>query len=204
MKPSLVIFEGPDGIGKSTQAEMFAKRWDAKLICQPSNDNIVSFIRAEAKKNPKFTPFERQLLIAQSHTVDAFTKFPGDHNIVMDRSLLSGFVYGEITNVEAPDLALLQIILERVYQHNVAGKYHVTIAFLKANKSLKVKDEGDVFEAVEWGRLASLYQNQYQVLQNQRLDGKFLLDPEERVVEIDVSGLDRTGAFTLINQTVQV
>ena len=56
--------------------------------------------------NPEanLNPVESQLFIGFSHIVDAFTMSRSDDNIVMDRSFLSGIVYGERTGADQSKL----------------------------------------------------------------------------------------------------
>jgi thymidylate kinase len=182
-RPKLIVLEGPDGVGKSTQAVMLAKALNARLVSQPSTDNIVGYIRALAKTDPKFTALERQLLIAVSHTVDAFTKFaPGKmkravpidghglmgveevdypQDIVMDRSYISGLVYGKLTGMEPNDLGLIERILSDVYKANIADRFDVRVIFLTAQQRLDNPDK-DVFEStIKWDDIRQCYMDQY-------------------------------------------
>lgn len=186
MKKKLVILEGPDGVGKSTQAKILAAKFNARLVSQPSDDNIVSWIRAEAKKNPDFTALERQLLIAVSHTVDAFTKFQGVHNIVMDRSFLSGLVYGELMDLKPEYLVLIRRILLSVYQINLANKFDLHFVFLSSKGRLDTADN-DVFEALSWNRIAELYRKHYEAL---TVRHEYFIEPKEKVSLVDITGKD--------------
>lgn len=163
----LVILEGADGLGKSTQANILAEKLGANLIRQPSPDNIVSFIRSEMKTNPAYTALERQLLGAISHTVDAFTKFQGEASIVMDRSWLSGIIYGKRTGVEPYEVELLSQILSKVYQYNTRGDtFDVHVIFMDGTKRLDQPDD-DVFESgTNWGELTAEYNALYERLKN--------------------------------------
>ena len=93
MRNKLIILEGPDGVGKSTQAKIITEALQAARVSQPSVDNCVGYIRAEAKSLKHITEFERQLLITISHTLDALSKFDGKINVVMERSYISVLIY---------------------------------------------------------------------------------------------------------------
>lgn len=199
MKQKLVIIEGSDGVGKSTQARILAEKLNAKLIIQPSKENIVSVVRAEAKLNPAYSALERQLLIAISHTVDAFTEFKADRNIVMDRSYLSGLVYGKATGVPPYEMELLNQILSSVYKENIkSGQFDVHILFLDTQKRLDEADK-DVFEqTTKWQDLHDSYINMYADMRS----GRKAFNDNERVTLLDVTGKTVEQVSKLIEQTV--
>lgn len=162
MSKKLIVCEGPDGSGKSTQAQMLVERYGAKLIEQPSRDNLVWFLRKEAKENPDHTPFERQLMIAISHVVDSFTKFLGDDHIVMDRSYLSGLVYGKLTGATPAQMNLLTQVLATVYKNAIeAHNYQVSIVFFLGTDRLDQPDT-DIFEStLKWGAVNEHYKHMF-------------------------------------------
>lgn len=156
----LIVFEGVDGVGKTTQAKILMEKLGAKMIRQPSSDNCVSTIRSEIKLNPAYSALERQLLAAISHTVDAFTEF-SDENIIMDRSYISGLVYGKTMGVDNYGMALIENLLSSVYQTAIKHNYDTHIVFMDADKSLKTADENDVFET-NWTQVRDAYREFYQ------------------------------------------
>jgi len=161
MKPKLIILEGADGCGKTTQTNLIAQKLDAKIISQPSRDNLVGFIRDVAKKDLTLNAFERQLLIAISHTVDSFTKFDGESNIVMDRSFISGVVYGKMTGVPTPKMMMINQILSSIYLNAASGKYDTKIFFIVRPERLDNPDK-DVFESsIKWEDLNKEYEDLY-------------------------------------------
>jgi thymidylate kinase len=184
-KQKLVIIEGSDGTGKSTQSKLLANKLEAELIIQPSKDNLVSFIRNEAKMNPIYSALERQLLIGISHTVDAFTLFDGERSLVMDRSYISGLVYGKRTGIEPYEMALLENILSSVYKANITHKYDVKIIFLNADNRLDIADN-DVFESqINWAELSVEYTEIYRSLVNKK---RCAFSENEVVTQIQVGG----------------
>lgn len=142
----LIIFEGSDGLGKSTQATLLATVMKARLIQQPSEFNTVGFLRTECKFNSDYSPYERQLLHTASHLVDAYEALDGS-DTVMDRSFLSGQVYGSLMGLTNRQLYLLHRINSDVYRHQVQKfGYSVDIMFLDADFSFKASQDNDVYE----------------------------------------------------------
>jgi len=199
-KPKLIILEGPDGVGKTTQAKRIAEVLKAKIVSQPSTDNCVGFIRAEAKNNKSFSGLERQLLIGISHTVDAFTKFRDDENVVMDRSYLSGMVYGKLTGLDGYEVALLTNILSSVYKTAMGDRYDVDVIFLTAEARLDEPDT-DVFEStIQWTDLRQEYTTFFQYARDGRLA---LFSQDERVNKLSITGSTPEQVTNLILKLVE-
>lgn len=189
MKNKLIVLEGPDGTGKTTQARLLAEHYNAKLISQPSEDNCVGFIRKLAKFDKSFNSFERQLLIAQSHTVDAYTKFKGNGNIVMDRSYLSGFVYGELGNIPQEKIAVLSQILKNVYSDGLGDNWEVTILFFIPSQRLD-KPDADIFEStIKWDDLKNVYERVYLDLQRKAWHA---FSKGENIVRVETAPVNET------------
>lgn len=199
-KPKLVIIEGPDGVGKTTQAKKIAEVLKANLVSQPSTDNCVGFIRAEAKNNKSFSGLERQLLIGISHTVDAFTKFKGNENVVMDRSYLSGMVYGRLTGLGGYEIALLTNILSSVYKTAMGDRYDVNVIFLTAENRFDEPDV-DVFEStIKWSDLRAEYNRFFQYSNDGRLA---LFAQDERVNKLSITGSTPEQVTALILKLIE-
>jgi hypothetical protein len=156
----LVILEGPDNIGKSTQAKIISQLLCARLISQLSKSNKVSFIRNIVKQDKLLNAFERQLLAAISHTVDAFMEFDGKSNIVMDRSYISSFVYGELGGLSVSQINILYQIYHSIYYENIRNKYDVNVIFLDADNPLDEPDN-DIFESAGWDKISKKYHKIY-------------------------------------------
>lgn len=184
MKKRLIVLEGADGTGKSTQAEALVAHYNGKLIKQPSDDNLVWFLRAEAKKNPNYNPFERQLLMALSHTVDSFTKFNDDQTIIMDRSYLSGLVYGHLSSVGKYEMALLTQVLATVYKNAVESKFDVSVVFFLGSNRLDQPDN-DVFEStLQWGAIHEHYKGMFGELSRREWSA---FSKDEDILQVDSS-----------------
>lgn len=142
--PRLIIVEGPDGVGKTTQAKLLARAIGAKFIHQPSGEGIVGFIRDEVKHNPEFGMLERQLMHSITHIVDAFVELDGS-DVVMDRSPISALVYSIVGQLSQAHVNLIAKINFAVYQKVIQDKgYQVDMVFLTlANPRGSYKDTAD-------------------------------------------------------------
>jgi len=144
----LIILEGPDGVGKSTQAQSLVKALGAKLVVQPSSDNCLGFLRPIVKTSQNIDPFARQLLHTCSHIVDAYEDF-GFHNpaIVMDRCYASALVYGRMTGLPQEQLDILRTIHQGVYSPLIQ-KYGYQVYYVQftANAPLRIAESADFYE----------------------------------------------------------
>lgn len=172
MKPKLIVLEGADGVGKSTQARILADIFNARIVAQPSGTNLVSYIRKEVKFNEQIKPFERQLLHTVSHVVDAFMEFAVETgSLVMDRCHISTYVYGQVTNMEQWQNDLLFKIHQDVYSKVLKDKFDITIVFLDREKKYKEEFTDNFEKSFAWENLRKLYLKKF--------DG--LVDPEDHV-----------------------
>lgn len=199
--PKLIVIEGCDSTGKSTQVKILQEKLSAKLIRQPSSENIVGFLREEVKNNESLSQSTRQCLHTVSHVVDAFTefnlnktfgnglRFTGNaigyyKNIVMDRSHASTYVYGEVTGLSQDLNEILLKIHQNVYKHTLS-KYNIKIIFLDREERLEEKLT-DVFEGTfNWKSLRERYLNFFEVT----LKDKFLFSETESIYKLNVTNL---------------
>jgi thymidylate kinase len=196
IRPKLIILESPDGLGKSTQASLLFNRFypEAKLISQPSDDNVIGFIRSSVKDpNTNWTAMERQMLISLSHCVDAFTCFDSSTNIIMDRSYISGLVYGKLTNAPEDKMKTLINCLKAVYTYNIALKYDVYVIIFDAKNRFN-KTSHDFFETqTKWENLRDFY------LEIPKLG--FFFSPDEKISIVNVEG---KSVFDIHKEIIEV
>ena len=190
----LIVFEGPDGVGKSTQVKKLYDKFKADglkvaLISQPSSDNELGFLRQEIKTNRDYSAFERQLLATCSHIIDSFhLAWNGADVVIMDRCYLSGVVYGRRTGCNEQQIALLMKVLTTVY-HIAARRTlepfdHIDVIFIDANNRLD-RPDGDVFESgITWQELRNEYRTLYKNVDAQE---PFAFRKDERVHQINVN-----------------
>lgn len=189
MKPKLVIIEGADGVGKSTQAKRIAAKIGAKIVSQPSDKNAVGFIRQIAKYHETLSSMERQLLIAVSHTVDSFTEFDQQESIVMDRSFLSGIIYGKLNGVPEDKMMILNQLLSTIYLNRTNLKYDTKVCFITRPRRLNQTAE-DVFEkSIQWNKLNDEYKRLY--LKAKQYKTPFFSEDEEiKLFEFENEDID--------------
>jgi hypothetical protein len=181
-KPLLVILESPDGLGKTTQSKILSEKYQAKLIIQPSAENSLGFLRNEVKNNPLYNPSFRQALHTMSHIVDAFNYLDGSCNVVMDRSFISTYVYGQVTHLEEFENDILLRVHQEVYR-SFASKYKTIYVFLDANGKYK-EGNTDQFEGTfNWGHLRDAYVSFFAGVAN---SGNPLLTEDEVIISVNV------------------
>lgn len=199
--PKLIVLEGPDSVGKTTQIKILQNKLNAKLIVQPSNDNIVGFLRNIVKNDNSLDQSTRQALHTVSHVVDAFTEFNLDkkfedqpvfngvaknyyQNIIMDRCHASTYVYGEVTGVSKSLNETLLKIHQCVYKHTLQ-KFDIKIIFLDRNERMEAKLT-DAFESTfNWNSLREKYKEFYDMTKS----NTFLFSQDETIARVDTTGL---------------
>jgi thymidylate kinase len=158
MRPSplLVILEGCDRLGKTTQAqrleEYFTKKgYNTQYIKQPSSDNTLGFLRPVVKLDPEFKPFERQLLHTATHIVDAYEVFdnPDNEVIIMDRCFISALMYGQFFGLTEKEVKLLEEIHHAVYNRVIQDKFEVQMVFITASEPLTPPNADNYEKMVE-------------------------------------------------------
>lgn len=195
----LIVLEGADGLGKSTQAAKLVEWLNGTLLSQPNESNTVGFIRKEAKHTPDFGATERQLMMACSHITDAYDVLRSAKSpVVMDRSYLSGLIYGKLTGVPAHHMAVIERILRSTYQKALA-EWQVTIIHLTAERRLDDPD-GDVFErSIKWDKLRDEYVHFFR-----NADNFPMFSESELSWTVDVTGMDINKVFYSIKSRIGV
>lgn len=185
-KRKLIVFEGTDCVGKSTQVEIIKNRFNANQIRQPSGENLLGFLRDIVKNDLNIDAFPRQLLHSISHIVDAFTFFGGDNVIVMDRCHWSAFCYGEVTGLNEFQNELILKIHQNVYQ-SVLSNYDVQVIFI--DRDSRIKDElTDNFEkSFNWEHL----RDKYRAFHNTLGPDRFLFSRTENITRLDATNLSK-------------
>lgn len=90
----IIVFEGPDKLGKTTQAKLLAEKLNCKYIKFP-NEEMYSgkIIRKILNKELPFEPASFQALQIINR-IETFEKLDLKETYVFDRGTLSGIVYG--------------------------------------------------------------------------------------------------------------
>ena len=188
----LIVIDGVDGIGKTTQAKIIAERLNAKLFIQPNDSNCVGFLREEVKNNPRHEPFTRQLLHTVSHTVDAFTQFNQHNCYVMDRCHSSTYAYGLAQDMKLVDIELLMKIHANVYAEALSA-YDIRIILLDRTSKFKVVEDDEFEKMVNWGRVRANFQELWGTLENSR---EYLFSPTEKRLYLNIDNMEKDAIST--------
>jgi thymidylate kinase len=178
MKPKLLVIDGVDGIGKSTQVKVLANHYNAKIVAQPSGTNIVGYVRNEVKFNESHNPFARQLLHSLSHVVDAFTEFDGTQNVIMDRSHLCIHTYGPATGLTPEQCNLLFKIHQDIYAYTLKDKFDVSVIFLDRESKYKEELTDNFEKTFSWDNVRKLYLSLFDRLAS---TDDFVFSPNEKL-----------------------
>ncbi|MCW1298000.1 MAG: dTMP kinase [Candidatus Parvarchaeota archaeon] len=109
MKGAFIVFEGPDGAGLSTQAELLDKYLRKKgykvvLTKEPTIGLIGGLIKAALKNEWKTSPLAMQLLFTadRAHHIDMEILPAIDKGkiVISDRYFFSTFAYGEASGLD--------------------------------------------------------------------------------------------------------
>jgi dTMP kinase len=109
MKGAFIVFEGPDGAGLSTQAELLDKYLRKKghkvvLTKEPTIGLIGGLIKAALKNEWKTSPLAMQLLFTadRAHHIDMeiLPAIEKGKIVISDRYFFSTFAYGEAGNLD--------------------------------------------------------------------------------------------------------
>jgi thymidylate kinase len=185
-KPKLIVLEGPDRIGKTTQLRELASRFKAKILVQPSEDNSVGYLRNIVKNDKSLLPGERQLLHTISHIFDANEQFDYKSNVIMDRCHISALVYGKITGVENNLSAMIQDIHKSAYTA-VAAVYDIHVVFMTRETPYNLQETDEFEKTINWNNLREAYETMYDVHRTRR---RIFTFPESKFAQESVHRVD--------------
>lgn len=182
----LIVLEGADGTGKTTQSKLLQETLNARLVVQPAGDGPVGFLRDILKNRPEgYNPFELQCLHTISHVVDVFTKFTNteDEILVMDRSHISLWVYGAVT-IPRESHSKLYTLLEIHYNlyREFLKEFQVYIVFLHARERQVPTTTDKYEESYSWRRVRMEYAQAFG-------SKEYWFQPQEVLQGIDVTDL---------------
>lgn len=165
MRGRFIVFEGLDGSGQSTQAEMLTRSLNAHLTKEPTNGLIGGLIRGSLQKDWNSTPECLQLLFAADrahHLKKEITPLLNKGvDVVCDRYLFSTIAFGSL---EIDDWQYLKEINKRFMLPDVVFYLKVSpktcIQRIKEGRnSFELFEEEKKLEKIEKGyeRLAKEY-----------------------------------------------
>ena len=104
MKPLLIVFEGLDGSGHSTQASLLKDYLEEKmpiiLTKEPTESIIGGVIKSSLKNEIKISPMTLQILYSadrENHLQkEVIPAIESGKTVIMDRYILSSYAYGKI------------------------------------------------------------------------------------------------------------
>lgn len=155
---TLIILEGPDRVGKTSFAKRYANdTLGTFLLSQPNPTGPLGFLRDIVKYDLSIENFARQLLHAVSHIWDTHLFGEYDH-IIMDRSYISGLIYGRGTGLTEDQIGILRGIHRNAHNH-IIQKYgfHVLIVNFSPSKPFGPKDDSMYERLLGWDMLKDTY-----------------------------------------------
>ena len=150
MKSKLIVFEGIDGCGKSTQAELLTKYiirrgYKCELVCEKWGNKFIES-QSNLLQYEKLSPITKALLfnaIRIEHTKNILLPaMIANDFVIMDRRELSTFVYqGVIEKIEISDL----LTLHNLNPISIVANYIflINVSHIVANERLTLKDNSD-------------------------------------------------------------
>lgn len=158
-KNLLLVFEGPDGVGKTTQALAFADYFEGKYIKSPNDNGDIGFIREIILTNTKFTNFERQLLQTLSLTTNLYTEIDGTRDVlVLDRSFISTLLYGQAQGISNSKLAAIEALSKAMWQKRLTELGYMSVIVVFTAKSRYNSPDKDIYEStINWEDLNMRY-----------------------------------------------
>lgn len=114
MNPRFIVFEGLDGVGKSTAARAFARSTGSVLLQTPPR--ALSVLREEVDREMAHAPEARQLFYAAavvSASEKARRHISLGRSVVVDRYWFSTLAYGRAIRGSEMDLSVIESVLLR-------------------------------------------------------------------------------------------
>jgi thymidylate kinase len=174
MEPKVIIFDGPDNVGKTTQIKMLMKH----LIDRPTYvnyfPNIVGISNEQSFEYNKMLYEDMFLLMGQSLIVK--------RNLIFDRSYLSEFVYGKLYRDQEPRY-VFNIEVNGYCQIDTKNMFNVfLIVLIDDYKNLIKREDGNSFSIDEnlKRKEVNLFKKAYK---ESYIDNKILIDTKNKTIE---------------------
>jgi thymidylate kinase len=194
----IIIFEGPDGVGKSTQIDMLMRDRRPHLLVQPNPDSSMSFRDAVFNSND-LTPLEAQLMFCLSHMYDLYeylNRFSG--TLIMDRCYISGLVYGLVGD-RNKYLPLVISKMQDLHQRYLSST-DVRIIFMMPKARFNEPDT-DVFEKnLKWESIREGYEGVLDALSE--VSASSIMSSREKIMLLDNSNLTPEETHARIREFV--
>ena len=180
MKSKLIVFEGIDGCGKSTQAELLTKYiirrgYKCELVCEKWGNKFIES-QSNLLQYEKLSPITKALLfnaIRIEHTKNILLPaMIANDFVIMDRRELSTFVYqGVIEKIEISDL----LTLHNLNPISIVANYIflINVSHIVANERLTLRDNSDRDIVNKWdSNTGSCYDTFSSYINTVNIDGE--------------------------------
>lgn len=192
----LLVFEGPDGVGKTTQARKFTNLLDGKYLKSPNDEGVIGFVREIILNNRELTPFERQLIQTLSLTTNLYTEINKEAPMILDRSFISTLLYGMAQGIPEKQLSIIESLSKVMWHsHLIELNFITVVVVLTCSRRYNLPDN-DVYEStIDWKNLNLLYRNNVQTLKdglsvcsdsNSKHYNQFQFTPVEHIIHIEL------------------
>jgi len=197
MMKKLVVFDGPDRVGKTTTLQQLAKDLNATIHNSPSRTNSVKFLREITREDKSINAFTRQALHTISNIVDFYEVIERtEGNLIWDRSHLSTFAYGKNDGMLPYQVELLKNVHKSVLSNLTKLKeFEVHVVLLDRSEPLGQSDGSYHEEAISWQSLKKTYLDWFTSME-------FLFTENEYHHIIDVDGCSKEEVYEMVKNFV--
>ncbi len=154
-----IVFEGNEGVGKTTLSKNYAKHINAKWTCEPgkSNELLKTLRNLATQNNDQMTKIARELILIANRDIHLKTVVePLLHSnipVVSDRSFISGYVYSAFECEDDSGFPVLKTLIE----WDILNKDNTPsiVVFVKGSNDIE-KIENDRYDNLSQDKLKDI------------------------------------------------